>query len=527
MNKFRTILVIIIFVTTYVFPLSLIPISYAAGPTEVSGNITSNTTWTLENSPYIVVATVQVLGGVTLTIEPGVEVKFDSTTSLNIDGELIASGESGNEIIFTSNNASPNPTDWGSIGFYINSVGASFDSNNQYLSGSIIEHAIIEYATNGVHVYHYQQGVLRVDPPYLENNNFRYNQSGIEYSWSNKFVVRDNTFLENDGYAIFAQDPSGQSIIQNNTIQNNGYQGLSLRGIDVIIDGNTIENNGETGISCSSSYSNCIITHNTITGHTDGEGHGIYASSGKITVDRNSINDNNYGVYFHDAHNDSLLKRNNIINNTLYSIYLDAESVNDIIATMNWWGTTNTSAISATIYDYFDNVLLGEVIFEPFATSVVNILGTEVSGNITEDTTWTLEDSPYIVTSTVQVFENITLTIEPGVVIKFENDGDLVIGGELIAIGTDEAMITFTSNQVSTGPSCDWRRIYFTIDSEGATFDALGNYQSGNIIQKSIIEYGQGIRSLSAVFITESILRYNRSGCNIATIGGAITNEAG
>lgn len=72
---------------------------------------------------------------------------------------------------------------------------------------------------------------------------------------------------------------------------------------------------------------------------------------------------------------------------------------------------------------------------------------TNVSGNITTDTTWTLANSPYIVTGTVQVVEGATLTIDPGVTVKFNKDTFLRIGGELIAEGTETQMITFTANE--------------------------------------------------------------------------------
>ena len=42
--------------------------------TDVSGNISSNTTWSLANSPYIVTGHILVPSGVTLTIEAGVTV---------------------------------------------------------------------------------------------------------------------------------------------------------------------------------------------------------------------------------------------------------------------------------------------------------------------------------------------------------------------------------------------------------------------------------------------------------------------
>lgn len=69
----------------------------------VSGILWNNTTWTLANSPYIVSGLVQVPTGVTLTIEPGVNVVYlNSSANIEIHGALIANGTSGNEIVFRS-----------------------------------------------------------------------------------------------------------------------------------------------------------------------------------------------------------------------------------------------------------------------------------------------------------------------------------------------------------------------------------------------------------------------------------------
>ena len=43
--------------------------------TSVSGGIYANTTWTLANSPYLMTGNTVVFPGVTLNIEPGVEVR--------------------------------------------------------------------------------------------------------------------------------------------------------------------------------------------------------------------------------------------------------------------------------------------------------------------------------------------------------------------------------------------------------------------------------------------------------------------
>ena len=95
--------------------------------TTVSGLITANTTWTLDDSPYIIAEDVIVNTDVFLTIEPGVVVKFYEGTSLEIDGGLIAQGNSTHKITFTSNSTTPAPADYVGIRVRSSAEHASFD----------------------------------------------------------------------------------------------------------------------------------------------------------------------------------------------------------------------------------------------------------------------------------------------------------------------------------------------------------------------------------------------------------------
>ena len=77
--------------------------AFSAGPTYVSGTITNNTTWTIDNSPYVIQDSIAVASGVILTIDPGVVVKFAFYNSqLIVNGALNANGVVSQPIFFTS-----------------------------------------------------------------------------------------------------------------------------------------------------------------------------------------------------------------------------------------------------------------------------------------------------------------------------------------------------------------------------------------------------------------------------------------
>lgn len=60
---------------------------------------------------------------------------------------------------------------------------------------------------------------------------------------------------------------------------------------------------------------------------------------------------------------------------------------------------------------------------------------TYVEGHIAQDTTWTLVDSPYVVSKDIIVDPTVTLTIEPGVEVAFGGKFTLYVQGILYAVG--------------------------------------------------------------------------------------------
>jgi len=280
---------------------------------KLGGRISVNTIWTLANSPYTLLGNVLVGGSVRLTIEPGVEVRFNSGKSLQVSGELLAQGTGGSPILFTSNALIPAAGDWGYILFRDGSADASFDGGGNYLSGSIIQYATLEYA-GGISVS--DNGALRLDAssPFIDHNTIRHNAADGIHAWnglsdlritnntvtgslvgiyafdSNPFTIRGNTVSDNAGSGIYV---GPNALVSYNTAANNNGAGLAIYSHDsgpVTFAHNIVTNNKGAGIVGGNS---ATITDNTITGNW---GSGV-CSRTSSTIARNTISNNNAEGY--------------------------------------------------------------------------------------------------------------------------------------------------------------------------------------------------------------------------------------
>lgn len=157
----------------------------AHAATAISGEIPTDTTWTLEGSPYEISADLSIPEGVALSIAPGVEVYLAQGVKIIVDGILSVSGSAASSVVFDGLNGDS----WGQIivasrgtarfsytifqnggaypfggsggdfiapleGLIVNGGSLTFlDSTieNTILSGGISSHGELAFARSGVH----------------------------------------------------------------------------------------------------------------------------------------------------------------------------------------------------------------------------------------------------------------------------------------------------------------------------------------------------------------------------------------
>jgi uncharacterized repeat protein (TIGR01451 family) len=240
-----------------------------AAATYVQGHITTTTTWTAANSPYIVSGPTHccwlvIDPGVTLTIEPGVVVKFETTNrDLTVQGSLRALGTSAAPIVFTSykddahggdtngdgDDSQPAPGDWRGITF----APSSTDNLLQhvwigYAAGNGAYEAVLaqtegdalalDHVTIAHSAYHGLQ--ITGDWPQVDDCEFRQNAvAGINSHNAAPLVdtpvhLRNTRFISNTGWAVafdtFSEALGTDIDADSNEALGNGGNGWYLGG---------------------------------------------------------------------------------------------------------------------------------------------------------------------------------------------------------------------------------------------------------------------------------------------------------
>lgn len=475
--------------TVFILLIGLTGFTRAA--THISGTLPDNSVWTTSNSPYIVDSDVTIGQDSSLTIDPGVTVKFTSGTSMMVNGLLTADGTSGSPITFTSNASTPAPGDWGHIEFVTSTDPAT-----------ILNNCIVEYGGAGSRNTNlfYEAGSPTI---HITNSTVRYSSGNGVTIRTSQLQISGSTFYGNANWGIYGDAflATGTNI-SNSTVRRNTVGGIRIPNNALLVVNNvTVDSNDvglEIGIGSEASVTNCDIHDN---------------SRGIVTL--------------HDANPD--IHNNNISGNTEYGLYHPGPNMVD--ARRNYWGDmngpTNTRYNPAGNGDRITNY----VSFEPFvATQIIDqitILNTDFITNTV------LDSGIYVVNTDIRINSGVTVTINPGVILKFKPNNRLNIEGVLHAVGRADSQVVFTSykddsyggdtngDTTASDPSPgDWENLYF-------------NGNAGSLLKHAIVKFGGNasgmveIRNNNIPTIDSSYFsRSYRDGIYIyGASGGMITNS--
>ena len=138
-------------------------------------------------------------------------------------------------------------------------------------------------------------------------------------------------------------------------------------------------------------------------------------------------------------------------------VWVPATSQRDFVnVTLNWWGTAIRSEVRDKISDFDDNYDFAVAKDLPFLLDRENQTlvssnehdlkqrGNVLSGRLFQSMTLNPFQGPYHVTSDFTILDNVTLTIEAGVMVMVSPGMSILVAGELKAKGTISKPVIFT-----------------------------------------------------------------------------------
>ncbi|MEI7777280.1 MAG: hypothetical protein WCI52_01615 [bacterium] len=294
----------------------------ALASTIVASNIVSDTTWTKENSPYLVPADLQVASGTTLTINAGVSVLFATSTSarLVVFGHLKSAGTVSGPILFSSVATLPGSTprigDWVGLNF---AEGATGD----------FSFTTISYALTGTM---FQNGVNTLSNVSFLHNGNAFSVFGGKITATN--IISDDT---NDQNAIMAFAPAELNILNATTTNVGDSFALAIYNASTSISHAVFSGGNNSGIGLYGARTN--LQDVSVSGFS-GDGLQVFDSNGTSTVanvsDSQFKSNAGFGVRVFDPSPKLLVSSSLIFGNARGGVV--NYSSNLIDARSNFWG---------------------------------------------------------------------------------------------------------------------------------------------------------------------------------------------
>ncbi len=273
------------------------------------GEIIYNTTWRAAENPIQVICDTTVVSGVTLTIEPGVTVRFSGVDiDLIISGSLQAIGSDLAPIYFQPLNGAQAGC-WGRVEFLTGSSG-------------ILDHAILEYGGSQDSLLYIASDTVQVLNSVVKDSantgifiqeasplisatqilsNTGSDHGGGMYNNGGEPSIRNNTFISNTAnYGGGMYNDTGWPIIANNTFSGNvaytdGGGLMNINGSPTIQENTFADNRAHNfgGALYNSGESNPTIWHNTFSKNSAfSNGGGMYTNRGSPLIWGNTFSQN-------------------------------------------------------------------------------------------------------------------------------------------------------------------------------------------------------------------------------------------
>lgn len=341
-----------------IFPILLFVclLSLSKAQTFVSGGVFTSTVWAQSNSPYIVTGTVVVFPGVTLTIQPGVTIKFNANAILEVRGKCEAIGNVNDTIVFTSNLPSPSAGAWTGIRL----IGTS--------TPTVANQLTMEYC-KGMYADHF----VDLDIAYYGPYNFKH----CYFAHNNAVNLDGGLPTVNFDHCHFVSNQIGLDYPQFGGRVSHSYfinNVVGTKGFDRVDSCYFASNTGTACVPYGPTVGNKIVNNNIGV-------HGMYNSVNN-SFRNNEVTNNNIGVQVETYFNGSItFTGNTICNNSTWDLKMFTNNNADL--SNNCWCTSNVSLIQSKIYDGFTNASLGLVNLSPLAsicsTNAMNVKEYEVS----------------------------------------------------------------------------------------------------------------------------------------------------
>ena len=508
-------------------PASAAPQACVPGPH--SGVITSDEEWCLADSPHLISGDVTVSAGATVTIEAGAIVQGASEVELLVEGHLQAPGTPSLPITFTSSADAPGL--WAGIAFSGGTGDLSYATVRYAgQRNSVTDAAMGHWARSNIAVRNVTIGEVRLDNVTISDLASTNQEMGVLVDNGNLVAVdssfvrigdgsvyifpdtplyiaggdssvtlTNNTFTANNTNSVVLQPGAMMNHDTTLTLQNglDGYllqddfavpSGITLsvepgvvvqgpRDVELLVQGH-LEALGTSGQSIT-------FTSAADTGPTGWAGLAFDGGSGHLrytTVrysgDRNTVSDNMFGNPYHRS---AVTLRDSTLN-------LEQVTLRDVASSdSNDHGLIVSNSVVTLTDTLFTGIGGGSITDGDFAAyvqgtdSVLEMHGNAFTGNVKDrvllvpgammghDTTLYAQPvfDGYELQADFTVPEGITLTVEPGLILRGSAATELLVRGHLQALGTPTQPITFTSS-TDSGPY-EWAGLLFDGSGGGGT----------------------------------------------------------